>query len=889
MIRFCRMILPVFYRQKTTSMNTNFIKSVDWKKYIPNALIFLLFLIASAIYFYPALQGQTIYAGDGINGRSAVQEGVAYHEATGDYSYWTGSMFSGMPNYQIGGGERPVLNTILYPVRWVLGWGTHNVFFIFLYYLIAFFLLLRTFKIDKWVSMAGAFAIALSGYFFVIIAASHHGKCYSITWMTLVIIGFVLTYRKQYGWGAVLVAFFTYIGFFLHPQMSYYICMLIGVLFFAELAIVVRSKEWKHFAIATALFAVSFAIGMGMGSASIFSNQEYAAETMRGGHSDLVKSTDATNKTAGLDIDYATAWSYGIDETMTFLIPNYMGGASGYNLGEGSQLEKDLKKMGVPARQAKQFCQSAPTYRGEKAFTSGPVYMGAIVCFLFLLALLLVDGPYKWALLVATLFSVTLAWGHHFMPLTELFFRYFPVYNKFRAVESILIVAEITMPLLGFMALKTIADGRLPWRRVRNSLFVAGGVTAALCALVALLSSSIDVASSYDAQWKAQVGPQIYDAILDQRTAMIRSDAWRSFGFVAAGFLVVFVYAYARYFQTRKNLNLYFGLALTVLVIADMWPVDKRFCNDSYFRPQKDINKAYAKLPYEEQLLQDSTHFRVLNLSTNTFNEARTSYYLKSIGGYSAAKLRRYQDLIDVHIAPEMQPLMTAIQQTYGFETPCNADSLFPVLNMLNMKYAIVPLQGGQQIPVANPYAMGNCWLVDGVKSVGNANDEIAALSTENLHTTAVVDSAFLGALDTAIPEAAPLVAYDTDRIELTHYAPNRLEYRSQNEQNRIAVFSEIYYPHGWKLYLTRPDGSLDQELPIARVNYMLRAAVIPAGTHTLAMVFDPACIHKGNALSLACFALFLLLVAGAVTLDIRRCKQSRKAAAASESTTPQR
>ncbi len=857
-------------------MNTNLFKRIDWKKYLPNLIIFLLFFVASAIYFFPALQGQKIYAGDGINGRAAVQEGVAYHQATGDYSYWTGSMFSGMPNYQIGGGERPILNTILRPVLWLLGLGKSNVFFIFLYYLIAFFLLLRTFKVDKWVSMAGAFAMALSSYFFVIIAASHHGKCYSITWMTLVLIGFVLTYRKQYGWGGVMVALFTFIGFFQHPQMSYYLCMLIGVLFFAELAIVIKSKEWKHFGIATALFAVSFALGMGMGSSSIFSNQEYAAETMRGGHSDLVKDTDSSNKTKGLDIDYATAWSYGIDETMTFLIPNYMGGASGYDLGKDSKLETDLKKMGVPSRQAKQFCQSAPTYWGEKAFTSGPVYMGAIVCFLFLLALLIVDGPYKWALLVATLFSVTLAWGHHFMPLTELFFRYFPVYNKFRAVESILIVAEITMPLLGFMALKTISDGRLPWKRVRNSLFIAGGVTGGICALVALMSGSIDVTSSYDAQWKAQVGQQIYDAILDQRIDLIRSDAWRSFGFVAAGFLVVFAYSYLRYFQTRKELNLYLGLALTVLVIADMWTVDKRFCNDSYFRPQKDINKAFNKLPYEEELLQDPTHFRVLNLSTNTFNEARTSYYLKSIGGYSAAKLRRYQDLIDVHIAPEMQPLLTAIGQTYGFTTPCNGDSLFPVLNMLNMKYAIVPLQGGQQIPVTNPYAMGNCWFVDDVKAVGNANDEIAALGTENLHTTAVVDSAFLWALSRTTPEPTPLMAYDSDLIELTHYAPNRIDYRSQNEQHRIAVFSEIYYPYGWKLYLTHEDGSLGQELPIARANYMLRAAVIPAGTHTLAMVFDPECIHKGNALSLGCFALFLLLMAGTVTMDIRRRKQCR-------------
>ena len=837
----------------------------DIKRWIPNLIIAGVFALAAAMYFWPSLQGKVIYSGDSIGGTAAVHESLEYHKTTGDYSFWTGSMFSGMPNYQIGGNGGYTIDKVLRPFRWFFGlgaWGNHTAFFIFLFYLCAFFLLLRAFKVGKWLSMAGAFAMALSSYFFVIIAASHGGKCYSITWMTLVIVGFVLTYRKQYGWGALLIMFFTYIGFFLHPQMSYYMCMLIGVLFFAELAIAAKAKEWKHFGIATAVFFASFAVGMGMGSANVFVNQEYAEETMRGGHSDLVKDSDTGNKTKGLDLDYATAWSYGIDETITFLIPNYMGGASGYNLGKDSQLEQDLKKMGVPARQAKQFCQSAPTYRGEKAFTSGPVYMGAVVCFLFLLGLLIVGGPYKWALLVATLFSVFLAWGHNFMPLTELFFNYFPMYNKFRAVESILIVAEITMPLLGFLALKTIADGTLLWKRLRNSIFIAGGVTGLICLIVALASGSIDVTSSYDAQWKGQVGQQIYDAILDQRAALIKSDAWRSLLFVVLGTLVVFGYAYRRYNKPeQKNLNLYMGLILCGLIVADMWTVDKRFCNDSMFVARKDRDKAFKILPYEEQLLQDKTDYRVLNLATNTFNEARTSYYLKSIGGYSAAKLRRYQDLIDVHIAPEMNPLMQAISQTNGFQLPCNGDSIFPVLNMLNMKYAIVPLQNGQQVPVENPYAMGNCWFVNDLQVVDNANDEIAAIGKINLRNTAVVDKSFADKLNIDLPDVAPLMAYDEDKIALTHYAPNRLDYTAQNEQNRIAVFSEIYYPHGWKLYLLDKNGNFDTELPIARVNYMLRAAVIPAGTHTLAMVFQPESVRKGNVLSMICFGVFIIVL----------------------------
>lgn len=847
------------------------------QKWLPYAIIFSVFIIAGLIYFAPAVQGKVIYAVDNINGSAAVMECVRYHNETGDYSWWTGSMFSGMPNYQIGGGGGSLLDKILRPIRYCLSAGNRNPFFIFPFYLLAFFLLLRTFKVDKWLSMAGAFAISLSSYFFVIIAASHNGKCYSITWMTLVVIGFLLTYRKQYGWGALLVMFFTYLGFFLHPQMSYYICMMTGIFFFAELAKACQTKEWKHFGIATTVFAASFAVGMGMGSANVFSNQEYAEETMRGGHSDLVKDSSESNKTKGLDLDYATAWSYGINETMTFLIPNYMGGCSGYDLGKDSQLEKDLRKMGVPSGSAKKFCQSAPTYWGEKAFTSGPVYMGAIVCFLFLLGLLIVSGPYKWALLVATLFSVFLAWGHHFMPLTELFFNYFPMYNKFRAVESILIVAEITVPLLGFLALKAISDGTLDWKRVRTGIFVAGGTTAAICLLVALFAGSIDVTSSYDAQWKGQVGEQIYSAILDQRTAMLQSDAWRSLLFVVLGVAVTFAYAYARYNKEAvKNLNLYASIALCVLVVADMWAVDKRFCNDSLFVENKDRDKAFKMMPYEEELLKDESHFRVLNLATNTFNEARTSYYLKSIGGYSAAKLRRYQDLIDVHIAPEMNPLMQAIMQTNGFMLPCNGDSIFPVLNMLNMKYAIVPLQNGSQTPVQNPYAMGNCWFVDSLLIVDNANDEIAALSRIDLHKTAVADKAFADKLDLSQPAVAPLMAFAEDKIELTKYTPRYIDYYSENEHNKIAVFSEIYYPHGWKLYLLDREGKEDIELPIARVNYMLRAAVIPAGTHRLRMVFAPESIRKGNILSMVCFGIMVLTLIGVVACKTIRYRRSK-------------
>lgn len=821
-------------------------KKLNVTQFIPNIIIFVLFIVAAAMYFTPAIQGKVIYAGDNINGTSACREGHEFKQVDPEGSWWTGSMFSGMPNYQVGGHTDYLLDKILKPVRAVFTWGYHNSFGTFLFYLIAFFLLFRAFSVDKWLSMAGAFATAMSSYFFIIIAAQHNGKCFSITWMTLVVIGFLLIYKKQYGWGAILTMFFTYIGFFQHPQMSYYICLMISMFFFAELALAIKNKEMKHFALATAIFALSLGVGFGMGSANLFANQEYTSETMRGGHSDIVKADQNAEQQKGLDFEYATTWSYGIDETMTFLIPNYMGGASGYNLGKDSQLEKDMRRLGVPAAQAKGFCQSAPTFWGDKPFTSGPVYMGAIICFLFLLGLLIVPGPYKWALLAATLFSVFLGWGRHFEFLTQLFFDYFPMYNKFRAVESILIVAEIAMPILAFLAIKELAEGEnKSWHK--TAILIAGGITGAICLFVALFSGSFDVTAANDAQWKAQVGDQIYGYILDQRHALMSADAWRSLLFIALSMALIYWYAVDKKMDAQKR-NLLLGCLLTVLVVADMWPVNKRYCNDDMFVTEKKRDQAFAMQPYEQQLLaSDPSYFRVINLTTNTFNEARTSYYLKSVGGYSAAKLRRYQDIIDEHIAKNNMA----------------------VLNMLNTKYFIQRGQDGQPTPILNPNAFGNCWLVDRLVPVTTANAESDSLRTLDLRHVAVFDETFdANANILKRPELSTMQAFDEERIEFVSYAPNRLEYKAQVENPRTAVFSEIYYPYGWKATI---DG---EPTEIFRVNYILRAINLPAGEHDIVFYFAPDSVAKGNMLALVCFCIMLLTLCGKVGYDVYQAKK---------------
>ena len=854
-------------------------KQFDWKKILPYAVAIVAFVAVAMIYCAPLLEGKVLVQGDVNNWKGAAQEARTFYDENGTRTWWTNSMFGGMPTYQITGSlpSGEVRNGMAKIAHLGMEGGWEAIGIIFAYFL-GFFLMLRCFKVNPWLSIIGGLAIGFSTYFFLIIPAGHVTKAAALGFLAPVIGGFYSIFRKQYWLGAPLVTFYGIISLNLHPQMTYYIFMLIGVLACAELYIHIKNKAWKDLGISLGVLVLSLLLVVGTKVSWLEMNQSYLKETMRGGHSELTSNSDSgptSNNNSGLSLDYATAWSYGVDETMTFLIPNWEGGASGYNVGAKSDLCETMVKNRVPKRSAEQFCEQVPTYRGEKPFTSGPVYMGAIICFLSVLGLLIVPGPYKWALLIATLFSVALAWGRNMMWLTELFFNYFPMYNKFRAVESILVVAEITMPLLGILALQQIVDKKVAWEKLRMNMFIAGGVTMGLCLIFALFTGVVDVTSSYDAQWVNQVPAWLRDAIYDERVAMIQADAWRSFVFVALGFAVVFWYAWqSQKEEQRKYAYILYGV-LAVLVLADMVPVNKRFFGNDHFVKAKDADAYFAMQPYEQEILQDKDpNFRVLNLATNTFNDARTSYRLKSIGGYSAAKLRRYQDLIDEHISKEMNPLMQTIMQTQGFMLPdANEGQDFPVLNMLNMKYAVVPLQGGTQAPVQNPYAMGNCWFVDEVIWVDTPDEECAALGTIDLHKQAVADKKFAEALDITQPEVAPLMAFDENVIELTSYAPNCLEYVAMTEQNKVAVFSEIYYPYDWHLYMVDRDGNNSVEIPLARVNYTLRAAVIPAGAHQLRMVFEPHALKTDKA-SMAILILALLLSAGALTSPLWRKKK---------------
>ena len=802
----------------------------EWKKWLPYLVAIVVFIGFALAYCTPILDGKVLQAGDVNNWKGAANEAREFYEDNGYSPWWTNSMFGGMPTYQITGSMpsgklRGTLSNVLH-----LGFsGNQEPIGILFAYFCGFFLMLLCFGVNPWLSIIGGLAIGLSSYFMLIIPAGHMTKAAAIGFLAPMIGGFYAVMQRKYWLGIPLLLLYGFLGITSHPQMSYYIALLIGVLACAELYSHIRNRQWKELGISVGVLALCLLLIMGTKWSWMDMNRSYLKETMRGGHSELTK--QAQDKPAeGLDIKYATDWSYGKGETMTLLIPNWEGGASGYNLGKDSQLSQAMRKQGVSKRDAEQFCKSAPTYHGEKMFTSGAVYVGAIVCFLFLLGLLIVPGPYKWALLFATLMSIFLAWGRNIMWLTELFFNYFPMYNKFRAVESILVVAEITMPLLGFLGLQKIVNGEVEWKKLRSSLFVAGGVTASICLFVALFAGSFDMTSSFDAQWKTQVPGWLYDAILDQRAAMVKSDAWRSLLFIVLGFAITYWYAWQQNKEMKtKNTAIFVGM-LGLLILADMIPVNKRFFNNDNFVKLKDSEAYFAMQPWEEQILQDkSLDYRVLNLNTNTFNDARTSYRLKSIGGYHAAKLRRYQDLIDEHIS-KMN---------------------WNVLNMLNTKYIVT-----QRGVIQNPDAMGNAWFVENVQFVPTPDDESAALNTLDLHKTAVADEKFREVLTCAgMPN-------EGDEITMVSYAPNKLEYTVHTGSDRIAVFSEIYYPEGWHLYI---DG---QEKEIGRVDYILRAAVIPAGEHQIRMEFVPTSL-AWDRWSYACAVLLLIIALGGITYPL--------------------
>ena len=811
------------------------------KTYWPDVLVVVLFAVISFAYFFPAdLDGRILYRHDASAGRGAGQEVSEYHERTGKVSRWTNATFSGMPTYQTAPSYQStgVLNQVMKAYHL---WLPENVWYVFAY-LLGFYILLRAFDFRWHLAALGAIVWAFSSYFFIIIAAGHIWKVMALAYLPPLIAGLVWAYRGKLLCGFCVTALFSAFEIDAnHVQMTYYYLFVIAAMVIAYGVDAVRRGQWKGFLRATGVCAAGALIGVLLNLSNLYHTWQYAQESMRG-KSELVKKNVTNQTSSGLDRDYITQWSYGIDETWTLLVPNAKGGAS-------VPLAANAKAMEKADPNFMQIYQQMGQYWGDQPGTSGPVYVGAFVLMLFVLGLFIVKGPMKWALLGATVLSILLSWGHNFMPFTDFFLDYVPMYSKFRTVASILVIAEFTIPLLAMLALKRLVDEPDLMGKQMRWVYVSFGLTGGIALLFALMPTVFFSDFISAAELEALKGiPADYLAPLESNLRSIRegifvADCWRSFWIIAIGMALLLLYRY------RKLKAEYMVGAMVLLCLVDMWQVNKRYLNDGMFVEKSVREQAQPMTETDRLILRDKDlDYRVLNLASNTFNENETSYYHKSIGGYHAAKLRRYQDLIDNYIAPEMQRLMSALAKSGGDMTKVKGDSIFPVLNMLNAKYFIVPLQDNKTVPIQNPYVLGNAWFVDKLNYVNNANQELEALGKLNLRHEAVADARFKAVLGEATPQDS------TSVVKLTAYAPNQLTYEVKSATGGVMVFSEIYYPE----WTATVDG---KPVEIGRADYVLRALKVDKGQHQVVLTFDPKSVKQTETVAYAAYVVLLLVV----------------------------
>ncbi len=739
-------------------------------------------------------------------------------------------------------------------------WLPENVWYVFAY-LLGFYILLRAFDFRKELAALGSIIWAFSSYFFIIIAAGHIWKVMALAYLPPMIAGVVYAYRGKYTAGFLLTAVFSAFEVKAnHVQMTYYYLFVVLFMVIAYLVEAIRRKSLKQFGKATAVCAAGAAIGICINLSSLYHTWQYGKESMRGA-SELVKKNAGNQTSGGLDRDYITAWSYGVDETWTLLVPNAKGGAS-------VPMAANEKAMAKANPEYYNFYQQLGQYWGDQPGTSGPVYVGAFVVMLFILSLFIVKGAMKWALLAATVLSILLSWGHNFMPFTDFFIDHVPMYSKFRTVASILVIAEFTIPLLAMMGLKKIIEEPDLLKEKKKWVGVSFVLSAGLCVVFALVPSLVnaDFFSQNELEQLnriAQQGPEAsayiagfkYD-LANVRSSIFVADCWRSFFVIVIGCLVLLLYS-LRKLSVRWTVGI-----MAVLCLVDMWQVNKRYLNDGMFVEKSQREQPQEMTETDKAILQDETlDYRVLNLASNTFNENETSYYHKSIGGYHAAKLHRYQDMIEYHISPEMQKLSGAVMAAGGDMMQVNGDSLFPVLNALNTRYFILPLQNGQTVPLRNPYAYGNAWFVDKIKYADNANGEMDAIAKLDLRHEAVADKKFQKVLGDAVGQDTLSI------VTMKDYKPNELTYEVNSGKGGIVVFSEIYYP-GWTATVDGKDAEL------GRVDYILRALNLPAGKHDVVLTFKPRSIKATETVAYASYALLLLVIAGGVYCTRRKKKQ---------------
>lgn len=833
------------------------------KKCLPDAIAVALFAVISFAYFLvPVSQGKILFRHDSQASVGLGQELTEYEQRTGEVTRWTNSLFSGMPTYQISPAYSSTdgLSTAMSAYHL---WLPDYVWFLFAY-LLGFYILLRAFNFRQSLAALGSILWAFSSYFLIIIAAGHLWKVMALAYLPPMIAGVVLAYRGKYLWGFIVTVVFTAFEVKAnHVQMTYYYLFIVLFMVVAYLVQAIREKRFQHFLKASGVLVAAALIGVAINISNLYHTWEYQKESMRG-KSELTKANSANQTSSGLDRDYITQWSYGIDETLTLLVPDAKGGASvplSQNATAMAKANPEVQNM-LP-----QLYEAVPQYFGTQPGTSGPVYVGAFVLFLFVLGLFIVKTPLKWALLAATILSVLLSWGHNFMGFTNFFLDYVPMYAKFRTVASILVIAEFTIPLLAALALKRIVDEPTVLTKNMKFVYASLALTAGVALVMALMPSMMGpFVSDQERQMLSgiqgmtpDVQNMMLSSIATMRAAMVSADAWRSIIVIIIGVAMLLL------FKAQKIKPLYLIVGISALCLIDLWQVDKRYLNDEMFVPKSERDTPQQATATDMEILKDKAlSYRVLNFASGAFNENNTSYFHKSIGGYHPAKLRRYQEMIDKYIAPEMQAAMQAIGSKGGVMSEVDGRKLFPVLNMLNAKYFIVPLQGNATTSIQNPYAQGNGWFVDKLTYVADANAEYAEVGKIDVSHEAVADKKFEAVLgQTAANDS-------TASVVLTKYEPNNMTYTVNSAKGGVVVFSEVYYP-GWSATI---DG---QPAELGRVNYILRALNVKAGKHEVVLDFHPSSISITETIAYTALAVLLLAICAALFVEWKKRKAANE------------
>ena len=833
------------------------------KKCLPDAIVIVIFAVISFAYFFvPVSQGKILFRHDSQASVGLGQELTQYEQRTGEVTRWTNSVFSGMPTYQISPSYNSTDGLSALMSAYHL-WLPDYVWFIFAY-LLGFYILLRAFNFRQSLAALGSIIWAFSSYFLIIIAAGHLWKVMALAYLPPMIGGVVLAYRGKYLWGFIVTAVFTAFEIKAnHVQMTYYYLFIVLFMVIAYLVQAIREKRLQHFFKASGILIAAALIGIAINISNLYHTWEYQKESMRG-KSELTKANSANQTSSGLDRDYITQWSYGIDETLTLLVPDAKGGASvplSQNATAMAKANPEVENM-LP-----QLYEAIPQYFGTQPGTSGPVYVGAFVLFLFVLGLFIVKTPIKWALLAATALSILLSWGHNFMGFTNFFLDYVPMYAKFRTVASILVIAEFTIPLLAALALKRIVDEPTVLTKNMKYVYASFALTAGVALAIALMPSMMGpFVSDQERQMLSgiqgmtpDVQNMMLSSIATMRGAMVSADAWRSIVIIIIGVAMLLL------FKAQKIKAIYLIVGISALCLIDLWQVDKRYLNDEMFVPKSERDTPQQATATDLQILKDkSLSYRVLNFASGAFNENNTSYFHKSIGGYHPAKLRRYQEMIDKYIAPEMQTAMQAIANKGGVMSEVDGRKLFPILNMLNAKYFIVPLQGNATTSIQNPYAQGNGWFVDKLTYVADANAEYAGVGKIDVSHEAVADKKFepiLGQTQTNDSTAS---------VVLTKYEPNNMTYTVNSTKGGVVVFSEVYYP-GWTATI---DG---QPAELGRVNYILRALNVKAGKHEVVLDFHPTSISTTETIAYAALIVLLLAICVAIYSEKKKQKTTKE------------